>query len=199
MRDKERFLKQVEFITEIDRLKQVLRNTILLDASRKENDVEHSWHLALAAMILAEYSNFENLDLHKVMKMVLIHDIVEIDAGDVFVHSTIDREEVKEKERKAAERIFGLLPLDQAEELRRLWDEFEEGVTAEAKFARALDRFMPILHNYKTKGLQWQKLGVTAAMVLERNKAIEEGSEILWDYVQNMVREAVEKGFLKER
>lgn len=155
--------------------------------------------MALAAMILVEYSNFPNLDINKVIKMALIHDVVEIDAGDVFAYSNKCREEVKEKEKKAADRIFGLLPLDQAEELRKLWDEFEEGLTPEAKFAQALDSLMPILHNYKTKGLQWQKLGVTAEKVLERNKRIEKGSKRLWEYVQNIVKDAVEKGYLKAK
>ena len=195
----ERFLKQIDFITEIDSLKHVLRNTILLDSSRRENDVEHSWHMALAAMILLEYSNFSGLDLNKVIKMALIHDLVELDAGDVFAYSNVNREEVKEKETKAADRIFGLLPFEQARELRNLWDEFEDGATAEAQFTKALDSFMPILHNYKTKGLQWQKHGVTAERVLERNKRIEKGSEFLWGYIENIVKDAVKKGYLKEK
>ena len=180
-------------------MKQVLRNTILLDSSRRENAVEHSWHMALAAMTLMEYANFKNLDINKVIKMALIHDLVEIDAGDVSAYSNINREEVKEREKKAANRIFGLLPPDQAEELRKLWDEFEEGSTAEAKFAQALDSFMPMLHNYQTKGLQWQKLGVTAEKVLERNKRIAKGSEFLWDYIQTILKDAVEKGYLQEK
>lgn len=199
MKETERFSKQIDFITEIDSLKHILRNTILLDSSRRENDVEHSWHMALAAMTLMEYSNFKSLDINKVVKMALIHDIVEIDAGDVFAYSNTSREEVKEKEKKAANRIFGLLPFEQSEEFRKIWDEYEEGLTAEAKFTQALDSFMPILHNYKTKGLQWQKLGVTAERVLERNKRIEKGSELLWDYIENIVKDAVEKGYLKEK
>ena len=195
----ERFLKQIDFITEIDSLKHVLRNTILLDLSRRENDVEHSWHMSLAAMILLEYSNFNRLDINKVIKMALIHDLVELDTGDVSAYSNVNREEKKEKEKKTADRIFGLLPFEQAKELRNLWDEFENGTTAEAQFTQALDSFMPILHNYKTKGLQWQKLGVTAERVLERNKRIEKGSKFLWDYIKNIVKDAVEKGYLKEK
>ncbi len=199
MKETERFSKQIDFITEIDSLKHVLRNTILLDSSRRENDVEHSWHMALAAMILLEFSNFSELDINKVLKMALIHDIVELDAGDIFAYSNVNREEIKEKEKKAADRIFGLLPFEQAKELRNLWDEFEDGMTPEAQFTQALDSFMPILHNYKTKGLQWQKLGVTAERVLERNKRIEKGSEFLWVYIKNIVKDAVEKGYLKEK
>ena len=195
----ERFTKQIEFITEIDGLKHVLRNTILLDSSRRENDVEHSWHMSLAAMVLLEYSNFNGLDINKVIKMALIHDLVELDAGDVFAYSNANREEIKEKEKKAADRIFGLLPFEQEKELRKLWDEFEEGLTAEAQFTQALDSFMPIFHSYKTKGLQWQKHGITAEKVLERNKRIEKGSKYLWGYIQNIIKDAVEKGYLKEK
>ncbi len=199
MTDFERFSKQIDFITEIDKLKQVLRNTILLDASRRENDVEHSWHMAMAALILMEYSNFNCLDIAKVIKMALIHDIVELDAGDVSAYSDISREVISMKEKKAADRIFNLLPPDQAKEQRSIWNEFEDGVTPEAQFVRTLDRFMPMLHDYRTKCLQWQKSGITTAgQVLERNKQMANGSEVLWNYIKNCIKDAVDKGYLKE-
>lgn len=198
-RQTERFLRQIEFIIEIDKLKQVLRNTILFDASRRENDAEHSWHMALAAVILMEYSNCAELDINRVVKMALIHDLVELDAGDVFAYDNVNREEIQAKERKAAARIFGMLPPDQAEELSDLWNEFEAGITAEARFTQALDSFMPALHNYKTQGIQWQRHGITAERVLARNRRIENGSEPLWNYIQTMVQDAVDKGYLKEK
>lgn len=122
--DMERFNKQIEFIVEIDKVKQILRNTILMDASRRENDAEHTWHMAMGALILSEYANDSNLDMLKVLKMVLVHDIVEIDAGDTFVYGSVDWRKKAEREKKAAEKIFGLLPDDQADELKELWNEF---------------------------------------------------------------------------
>lgn len=195
--DSARFKKQLEFIVEIDKLKQILRNTILMDASRRENDAEHSWHMAVAAMILCEYANEENLDMLKVFKMILLHDIVEIDAGDTFAYGNVNIKEKAEKEKKAAERIFGLLPSDQASEFKAIWDEYENGSTPEAKFSQAIDSFMPIFHNYKTHGLQWQRLNVTSDKVLSRNKRIERGSNTLWRYIEEIVNDAVEKGYLK--
>ncbi|WP_199613862.1 HD domain-containing protein [Paenibacillus alkalitolerans] len=195
--DIERFNKQIEFIVEIDKVKQILRNTILMDASRKENDAEHTWHMAVGAMILSEYANESNLDMLKVFKMILLHDIVEIDAGDTFAYGNVNWQETAEKEKKAAERIFGILPNDQANQLKEIWNEYEEAETPEAKFAQAMDSFMPILHNYRTSGLQWKKLGVTREKVLSRNRRIENGSTILWSYIENIVNDAVEKGFLE--
>lgn len=156
-----RFQKQLEFITEIDKLKQILRNTILMDASRRENDAEHTWHMAVCAMLFSEYANEKNLDMLKVLKMIMIHDVVEIDAGDIFAYDDKGHLNKVEREQKAAQRIFGLLPDDQKEEFTNLWDEFEEYQTSEAQYAHLVDTFMPIYHNYSTKGLQWQRLNVT--------------------------------------
>ncbi|ADY55295.1 metal dependent phosphohydrolase [Syntrophobotulus glycolicus DSM 8271] len=166
----QRFHQQIEFLAEIDKVKRIDRNTVLMDASRKENDAEHSWHMAVAVMLLLEYFDEKALNLGKVFKMVLLHDIVEIDAGDVFAYGNADYSEKAEREKKAAKRIFGLLPQEQCKEFLSIWNEYEECVSGEAKFAQALDSFMPILHNYRTKGLQWRKLGVTSDKVLARNR-----------------------------
>ncbi len=195
--DIQRFNRQIEFIAEIDKVKQILRNTILMDASRKENDAEHTWHMAMGAMILSEYANEENLDMLKVFEMILLHDIVEIDAGDTFAYANVNMQEKAEKEKRAAERIFGLLPADLAEKLIKTWNEYEAADTPEAQFAQAMDSFMPILHNYRTKGLQWQRLDVSREKVLSRNRRIEKGSAILWNYIESIVNDAVEKGYLK--
>ncbi|HYH01854.1 MAG TPA: HD domain-containing protein [Bacillota bacterium] len=192
----ERFNRQLDFLIEIDKVKHILRNTILMDASRKENDAEHSWHLALAALVLQEYLDEQNIDLTKVLQMVLIHDLVEIDAGDAFAYGNIDWEQQSQQEKLAAERIFGLLPLGQKQEFFDLWSEFEAAQTGEARYAKALDSFLPILHNYRTQGLQWQRLGVTREQVLNRNRRIEKASKQLWAYIVDLVDEAVAKGYL---
>ncbi len=192
-----RLQKQLDFIKEIDKTKQILRNTILMDASRRENDAEHTWHMAVCAMLFTEYSHEKNLDMLKVLKMIMLHDVVEIDAGDTFAYDIQAHEDKAVRENKAAQRIFGLLPDDQKEEFISLWREFEDYLTPEAKYAHLVDTFMPIYHNYSTKGLQWQKLNVTAARVLERNKHIQQGSPVIWAYVEAMVKDAVDKGYLK--
>lgn len=196
--DISRFKKQLDFIIEIDKVKEVLRNTVLMDASRRENDAEHMWHMAVAAIVLSEYSDSKELDMLKVLKMILLHDVIEIYAGDTFAYDEQGHLDKEKREREAADKVFGMLPEDQAIEFRRLWDEFEEGNTPEARFAGALDRFMPILHNYCTKGLQWQKHGISSDRVLARNKNIEKGSKFLWDYIKSIVEDGVKKGYLKE-
>jgi putative hydrolase of HD superfamily len=195
--NKERFYKQLEFIKEIDRVKTIFRQTLLLDCSRKENDAEHSWHLAVLAILLQEYSA-EKVDILKVVKMVLIHDIVEIDAGDTFCYDEVARQDQYEREVKAAERIFGLLPEDQEKEFRSLWDEFEARKSSEARFAAALDRFQPILHNYLTQGKSWQEHNVLYDQTILRNRPIADGAPELWEVVREMLDDAVEKGYLKK-
>lgn len=195
----ERFNKQLNFIIEIDKLKQILRRTILMDSSRRENDAEHMWHMAVSAILFMEYSNnSKDLDILKVMKMVVLHDIVEIYAGDTFAYDEQGHLDKEERERESADKIFGLLPADQESEFRSLWDEFEASETIEAKYAKAIDRFMPILHNYITKGKQWHNFGVTSDKVLAKNKTIEEGSEFLWEYVKHMVEDGIKKGYFPE-
>lgn len=194
----ERLNKQLEFIVEIDKAKRVLRRTLLMDGSRNENDAEHSWHLAVMAMLLHEHSDVKDLDLARVIKMVLVHDIVEIDAGDTFAYDPSAQKDQAERERRAADRIFGMLPAEQGAEIRALWEEFEEGKTPEAKFAIALDRLQPFLHNYHTCGGTWKLHQVTKPQVTKRAQPIAEASKSLWEYVQWMIDDAVQQGFLKD-
>jgi len=191
----ERFSRQIAFILEIDRLKTILRRSYLLDESRHENSAEHSWHLALMAMVLAEHSN-EPIDVGHVISMVLVHDLVEIDAGDTFCYDTTGLATQAERELAAAERIFGLLPEDQRGALRTLWEEFDARQTPDSRFAAALDRLMPMLHNYKTGGRSWREHGVQGEEVLARNAHMAEGSQTLWEYAQQFVHDAIERGWL---
>ena len=165
----EHLQRQLSFLTEIDELKQILRQTVLLKDLRQENDAEHSWHLAMMVLLLSEYSNDTKIDVLRTLKMVLIHDIVEIDAGDTFCYDVHDREQKVVKEREAANRIFGMLPNEQANEFRLLWEEFEERETPEARFAAAVDRLQPLLLNFNTRGHAWRKHGVKRSQVIERN------------------------------
>jgi putative hydrolase of HD superfamily len=192
----DRLEEQMEFIVEIDKVKRVLRRTLVTGASRRENDAEHSWHLAVMALVLAEHASGANLDLLRVLKMVLLHDLVEIDAGDTYCYDTGAAEGKLERETRAAERIFGLLPEDQAREFKELWDEFEAGRTPESRFANAMDRLQPLLLNYHTAGRSWQEHGVRSGQVLERNMPISAGSPALWAYAGSLISEAVEKGML---
>ena len=196
MCDDDRLGRQIEFVVEIDRLKRVLRQTWLMDGSRRENDAEHSWHLAAMALLLHEYAAEPNLDLLRVCEMLLVHDLVEIDAGDTFVYDDEGTSDKAEREERAAERVFGVLPDDQGKELRGLWEEFEARATPEARFAAALDRLQPILHNYHTAGKAWQQHGITSAQVIARNQHMAEGSPRLWEYARQLIDEAVQRGYL---
>jgi putative hydrolases of HD superfamily len=190
-----RFEKQIASILEIDKLKTIARRTYLLNADRSENTAEHSWHLAIMAMLLAEHAN-EPVDVARVVKMVLVHDIVEIDAGDTYFYDSAAALDKAEREQRAADRLFGMLPADQGREFRELWEEFEECRTPDARFAAALDRFIPQLHNYHTGGKSWAEHGITADRVLERNAGMAEGSLKLWECAQSLLDDAVAKGFL---
>lgn len=190
-------LKQIEFIREIDKLKYIQRKTRLFNSDRNENDAEHSWHLAVMAIVLAEHSNVP-VDLLKVVKMVLIHDIVEIDAGDTFIYDTQKSHTNTDDERLAANRIFGILPAEQAAELTAIWEEFEAGETSEAKFARSMDRLEPLLQNSSNNGGTWKEFGVKYEKVYEKKKVIKEGSEALWAYAEALINESVEKGILEK-
>jgi putative hydrolases of HD superfamily len=191
-----RLQKQIDFIVELDRLKQVYRQSFLIDGSRRENDVEHSWHIAMMAVLLSEYAE-EGVDLLRAVKMLLIHDIVEIEAGDVFVYDAVGNSGKLDRERSAADTLFNILPPDQAAEIRALWDEYEERKTPEARFAFSLDRLQPILQNYHTQGKSWKAHGVTAKQVLSVNARINDGSPVLWEYTQRIIQDSVEKGYLK--
>lgn len=187
---------QLRFLLEADKLKTVLRQSTLIDASRKENSAEHSWHLALMALVLRDHSP-PGTDLSRVIAMLLLHDLVEIDAGDLFLYAGAQAQARQEvAERAAADRIFALLPPPQAEAFRALWDEFEERRTQEAKFARALDRLQPMLANYQTGGGTWLAHGVTADQVLLRVALIEDGSATLGEYARDLIDRSVARGFL---
>jgi putative hydrolase of HD superfamily len=193
----ERLARQLRFVVEIDRLKTVLRQTLLTDASRRENSAEHSWHLALMAALLAEHAGSE-VDVARTMKMVLVHDVVEIDAGDAFCYDAAANVGKEERERRAAERIFGLLPAGQAAELHALWAEFEAGETPDARFAVALDRLQPLLQNLHSGGGSWRAHGIARAQVLRRMDPIRAGAPALWPTVLAVVEEAVAAGHLRD-
>ena len=192
----ERLRQQIVFIAEVDKLKEVFRQTVLTQSRRAENSAEHSWHFALMIVVLAEHSNHQPLDVLRILKMVLIHDLVEIDAGDTFAYDTKNMADQHEREAIAATRVFGLLPPDQAAEFRALWDEFEARTTPEAKFACACDRFHPMLLNCLTEGHAWQKHGITQDRVLARNAHVADGSLAIWEYAVQMIDEAVAQGHL---
>ncbi len=192
----QRLEQQVRFILEVDRLKEIFRQTVLTGSRRRENDAEHSWHLCLCVLVLAEHAGVAGLDVLRVLRMVIVHDLVEIDAGDTFAYDTAAMAGQHEREARAADRIFGLLPEDQAREFRALWDEFEARRTPEARFAAAVDRFQPMLLNAHTEGHAWRKHGVTYPQVMARNAHVAEGSVALWEYAARMVAEAADRGYL---
>ena len=191
--DKERFEKQLSFIMEADKEKNVLRQTHLSNHGRRENDAEHAWHMAIMIYLLKEYSN-EEIDVAKAMMMALIHDIVEIDAGDTYAYDTTGLESQKRREELAADRIFGLLPDDQRDELRALFEEFEACESAEAKFARAMDNFQPLLLNDSNGGADWRAHKVTKSKVMGRQKNTIQGSCEIWNYVETLINANVELG-----
>ena len=192
-----RFDSQIEFIKEIDKLKQVFRQTLLMDKSRQENSSEHSWNLALMAIILSEYIDVK-IDLFKVVKMLLIHDLVEIDAGDTPCYNELACQTKYERELKAANRIFDLLPLDQGNYLKLLWKEFEDCLTLNSQFANAIDRFQPLLSNYYTDGKAWKKYKVRKHQVLNRIALTKEIVPKIWNYASYLIEDSVRKGILRE-
>ena len=193
----QRLAQQIAFIAEVDKLKEIFRQTLNTQSRRAENDAEHSWHLCLCVLVLAEHANHAALDVLRVLKMVIIHDLVEIDAGDTFAYDTARMAGQHEREALAADRLFGLLPEDQCKEFRSLWDEFEARTTAEAKFAASVDRFQPMLLNCLTQGAAWNRHGVTQDRVLARNRYIAEGSSELWTFAEKMVQDAVDARHLE--
>ena len=193
----ERLKKQMDFLLEVDKLKFITRQTYLSDGKRKENDGEHSWHLALMAVLLSEYSN-EKVDLVKVITMVLIHDIVEIDAGDTYAYDAVGNQSKREREVKAADRIFHILPEDQAKKFRQLWEEFEAYETPEAKFAHVCDNVQPLMLNDATDGLAWREHDVKKSQVLQRNSRTGEGSQVMMEYINKILDKNVESGNLKD-
>lgn len=195
--DNERLNAQLRFLLEVDKLKRILRRGLLVDGSRRENAAEHSWHLALSARTFAEYAP-EGTDIDRVVEMLVLHDIVEIDAGDTFLFDQVDTGPQADRARAAADRIFALLPADQAERARELWEEFEACATAEARFAHAIDHLSPMLANWHNEGGTWVRFGMTRAQVMEKVKLIQEGSEALGSYATALVDDADRRGYFRD-
>ena len=189
----ERIEQQAAFAVEIDKVKNIFRQTWLADGSRKENDAEHAWHAALMAVLLAEYSN-EPIDILKVVKMLLLHDLVEIDAGDSYAYDEAAQATAHEREQKAADRIFGMLPKDQRQEFRGLWDEFEEYETPEARFAHVMDNFQPLLLIDAADGKGWKEHQVKRANIEKRNRKTSKGSKRINEYIEQIIDRNIEKG-----
>jgi 5'-deoxynucleotidase YfbR-like HD superfamily hydrolase len=194
--ENKRLESQLNFLIEIDNIKNIIRKTKLFDGSRFENDAEHSWTICVMAVLLQEYSN-TNIDIKKVILMLLLHDIVEIDAGDVYLYSP-ERKYAAEKEEKAAERIFGILEDDQKDYFISLWKEFEEQKTNESKFAATFDRLEPLLQNYMNQGQTWKENNITYDMVIKKNEHIKNSSNEIWQFVQSLLLKCVENGYLKK-
>jgi putative hydrolase of HD superfamily len=193
----ERLTRQISFIAEIDKLKGVLRRTRIMDGTRYENTAEHSWNIAVFAMLMVEYTENPRPNLDRVVRMLLIHDIVEIDAGDTFAYDSVGYEDKEEREQAAARRIFGLLPDDQRDEWTELWREFEAIETKEARYANAMDRLLPLVHNYYTGGASWVKHGIVRSQVVRRIAPVETVCPQLWRFAMELLDRAVEKGILK--
>lgn len=193
--DLERLDKQFEFIREIDKEKEIIRHTFLADASRRENDAEHAWHMAIMTLLLSEYAN-EEIDVLKTVTMLLIHDIVEIDAGDTYAYDEKGKETQAEREERAAQRLFYMLPQDQAEKMIDLWHEFEAQETPEAKFARSMDNIQPMMLNDASNGLAWEENHVRISQILKRNERTALGSEILWDYMKGILQKNIDEGHI---
>lgn len=192
-----RLEQQIAFIIEIDKVKSIFRQTLLADGKRKENDAEHSWHIALMAILLKEYAE-EQVDVSKVITMVLLHDLVEIDAGDTYAYDTVGAATKREREVKAADRIFGMLPEDQGAYFRKLWDEFEAYETADAKYAHLLDNFQPLLLNDASGGVSWREHEVKKSQIYKRNERIEETSKTIWAKMQEVIEKNIEIGNVKD-
>lgn len=194
----DRLGRQIAFLLELDKLKTIFRRNFLSDGSRTENDAEHSWYFAVAACVLAEHAAGE-VDLERVVRMGLLHDTVEIDAGDTFIYDEAAKADQAEREERAARRIFGLLPEDQAREHLELWREFEANQTAEARYARAIDRLVAVLLNHASQGKAWKQHGVTKERILAVNERIVLGAPPLWEFVRNLIEDAARKGFVAPR
>ena len=192
----DRLSKQIEFIIEVDKLKNVFRQNLLMDKSRYENDAEHSWHFAMMAIILYEYANPAEVNILRVLKMATIHDLVEIYAGDTFAHDVIGNLDKEEREEKAAVRLFSLLPKDQGDEIYALWKEFDQMKTPDAKFAAAMDRLASFIAISNTDGFTWQKHGVDSSKVYKRIEIVKEISPVLWDFVEHSINSSIDKKIL---
>ena len=195
---RERLLKDIEFIVELDKMKSIFRRTSIIGQDRLEDDAQHSWHISIMAMLLSEYSN-EKIDVLKVIKMLLSHDLVEIHAGDTFCYDQEGNQSKRDREVAAADKLFSMLDHDKADELRALWDEFEEEKTPEAMFAASMDRLQPMLNNYKNDGGTWKKHDVSKTDIYERISPVKKSSDELWCYVSYMIEDAFQKGLINKR
>jgi putative hydrolase of HD superfamily len=194
---KDRLRKQLAFIVEIDKMKTVYRQTLVLDGSRTETDAEHSWHIALAAVLLYEYAVEDGVDLHRVLQMALVHDLVEIYAGDTFAYDITGYQSKAEREKQSADKLFALLPEDQAALFRKLWEEFDAMETPDARYAAAIDRLQPFISNANTKGYTWVNHNVNAEQIYTRMRPVETALPDVWEYVEEVIKEAREKGYVK--
>lgn len=190
--------KILSFIVEVDKIKNIMRRTLLVDGSRRENDAEHSWHLAIMAMLLTEYADDKNFTLDKVLKMVIVHDLVEIYAGDTFAFDVKGNLEKEDKEKQAADKLFGQLPSNQGKQLRKLWEEFDEAKTPEARYAAALDRLQPFIHNLCTEGHTWVQAKVNKEQVYKRSGLAMEVLPALKPWMEEQINEAIKKGWISE-
>lgn len=194
----ERLKKQKEFLLEVDKMKQIYRQTHIRGGSRQENDAEHSWHLALMAFLLEEHSNAP-VDITRVIKMVLIHDLVEVYAGDTYAYDAAANASKRQREEEAADRIFGMLPEDQGKMLRQLWEEFETYETAEARFAHVMDNFQPMILNDDNGGKDWSRHQVKKSQILKRNEKTASGSETIWNHMEEIIQQNIEKGTIMDQ
>ncbi len=194
--DNDRLKKQIEFLVEIDKMKNVFRRTVLIDGSRRENDAEHSWHFAMLALILNEYCS-EVIDVSRVIKIAICHDLVEIYAGDTFAYDSEGHKDKEKREKESAEKLFSILPDDEGKEIKELWLEFENKETPESRFANVCDRFQPLVHNYLTNGHTWKEGDVHAPQVLERMSVIKDAAPEIWKAVTGIVEESAKQGILK--
>ena len=193
----EKLREQLNFLVEVDKMKNVLRQTVLVDKSRQESDAEHSWHFALTAVTLFEYCVLENVDLNRVVRMALVHDLIEIYAGDTFAFDIEGNKDKAQRELAAADKVFALLPEEQGLEYRYLWEEFEEMKTTDALYASAIDRFQPFLSNSVTEGHTWVKFGVLLNQVYERMEPVKIATPQLWEYAESVIQKALEIGYIK--
>ena len=192
-----KFQQQLKFLTEADKMKNVIRQSLLLDRSRAETDAEHSWHFALMAMTLFEYAGFDGVDLNHVIKMAILHDLVEIYAGDTPAFDVTGNEDKAEREKESADKLFSLLPSEQATEFRALWEEFEEMKTPDSMYANAVDRMQPFISSYLTDGHPWRKFNVSATQVYKRMNPVKTALPELWAFVEDVIKDSCEKGLIK--
>ncbi len=195
---KEQLKNQLQFLIEIDKMKTVLRQTLLMDQSRRETDAEHSWHFAMMAWVLEAYAADKDININRVIKMALLHDLVEIYAGDTFAFDTKGYESKMQREKEAADKLFALLPLEQGQEYRSLWEEFDAMVTPDAKYASAIDRLQPFISNYMTNGHTWVKHHVKKSDVYKRMAPVKDAIPELWEFVEDVIQEACDKKYLQE-